>query len=403
MGKPWLTPQTLPQVALDWLTTYTGSPERIAFEARKRFDANTTAAIVEQARGLHKARTKLPTLASHPGLLFPPVSVEQATPEPIARGKFEHLAGDLAVDLTAGLGVDAWQLAQRFRQVVACEHEPALAEVLRHNFGTVWPQPGLSVEQTDGLAYLAGQDRLPDLVYLDPARRNPGGRVVRWAELQPDPVACWPGLLQATRRWLILKLSPLTDLAEALRVFPEATAVTCRSLDGEVKEVAVVVDKHSDQKGQVTAEVFTPGNRRIFQLPEDPVPARREAQVVSPEQLTGHWLWVPDAALRHSRLATPLALQQEPACAVLNQGAYFVFQDRHPHLAGSWWGVRAVLPKNQVPDWLKAHGIRQALVHALRLPVRPEQLAHKWKIRQGGSIHLVVVHAHGHDWVVVCY
>jgi hypothetical protein len=402
MAKPWLTPQALPTAALDWLASYTGTADRLPFEARKFFDQSVTASILEQARGLQKARSKLPTLAAIPYMLFPRVSVEQATPEPIARGKFEQMAGDCAIDLTAGLGVDAWQLAQRFRRVVACEREAALVEVLRYNFLHVFPQSSLIVEQTNGLDYLASQTVIPDLIYLDPARRNATGRVVRWSELQPDPVACWPDLFKATRRWVVLKLSPLTDLAEALRVFPEATSVVCRSLGGEVKEVSIVLDKASEQKGQVVAEVFETNTKRIFCLPDLTAPPG-DSSYIPLDTVRGFWLWVPDAALRHSRLAAALAQHTDLSCKRLNHGAYFIFQEKHIQLAGNWWYIREILEKRQVRDWLRAEGIKQALVHALMLPDHPDQLAQKWKIHQGGFVHLVVVQDECTDRIVVCY
>ena len=78
------------------------------------------------------ARTKLPSYY-RAGCIIPPLAFEQSSSEDVARRK--RFAGDLCVDLTCGLGVDAYTLSCRFKRVIAVERDLVTARVAEINFG----------------------------------------------------------------------------------------------------------------------------------------------------------------------------------------------------------------------------------------------------------------------------
>lgn len=87
--------------------------------------------VATQVKYLARALRKLPAYAAA-GCILPPRAFEQASSEACARHK--RIGGDSVLDLTCGLGVDAWALAARFRRVVTLERDPVLAAVARENF-----------------------------------------------------------------------------------------------------------------------------------------------------------------------------------------------------------------------------------------------------------------------------
>ena len=93
--------------------------------------------------------------------------------------------------------------------------------------------PPRSISDAHGLRF--------DWIYADPDRRSDKGRkLVRLEDCSPDIVALKPRLKQVSGR-LCVKNSPLFDVGEALRLFPDSR-VEVLSLGDECKEVVVYDD-----------------------------------------------------------------------------------------------------------------------------------------------------------------
>jgi len=134
--------------------------------------------------------------------------------------------GKLAVDLYAGAGLFALQLAGRFEQVYAVEgnrlaagHGQANARA--NNTGNVRYE-AISVEAW--LKYKAAAAGRPDLLLLDPPRAGAGAQVIeRIASLAPPQityVSCDPATLARDLRLLLNHHYRLTSLT-ALDLFPQ--------------------------------------------------------------------------------------------------------------------------------------------------------------------------------------
>ena len=134
-------------------------------------------------------------------------------------------------DLTGGMGVDAWAFAQVAEEVLYNEMQVELVRATELNFRELGVEnvrfrncrvePGKVGEVLDGF--------LPDVIFLDPARRAEDGRkVFLIEECQPDVLGLLPELFEASR-YVLLKLSPMADITMA-----------CKRLGAHVKEVHVV-------------------------------------------------------------------------------------------------------------------------------------------------------------------
>lgn len=97
--------------------------------------------VATQVKYLARAARKLPSYAAAQCIL-PPLAFEQASSEACAAHK--RIAGDSVLDLTCGLGVDAYFLSRRFRRVVTLERNEMLARVAAENFRSSAPRTSRS-------------------------------------------------------------------------------------------------------------------------------------------------------------------------------------------------------------------------------------------------------------------
>ena len=239
------------------------------------------ALVATQVKYLERARTKLPSYYAARCIL-PPRAFEQASSEACAAHK--EPAGDAALDLTCGLGVDALALGRRFRRVVALERDPVLAAVAARNLRLLGAA-NVEVVCASAEEYLAATTERFDWVAADPDRRSRTGRkLVRLEE-------CSPAVRRVGAR-LCLKNSPLFDVDEALRLFPTAR-IEAVSVHGECKELLV----YDDGTGPLLRATALGGGSVM--LP----PATAPTPPPPPFDPTAYaYLFLPDVALQKMRL-----------------------------------------------------------------------------------------------------
>lgn len=242
--------------------------------------------VATQVKYLQRAEKKLPTYYSSRAIL-PSLAFEQSSSEECAAHK--PFSGKLAVDLTCGLGVDTLYLSKRFERVVAIEHNPTLAAITRYNLALMGAEnvEVIAGESEEFLATLTHAD----LIYADPDRRSAEGKkMVCLEDCSPNMVALLPSLKEKSDA-LVVKLSPMFDIKEALVAFGREASVEVVSLAGEVKEVVVKWVKGC-RDSTITATALGCGS---FSVPTEREPIAKNKEF-NPTQYTH--LVVPDAALR---------------------------------------------------------------------------------------------------------
>ena len=206
------------------------------------------------------------------------LSLEQCSSSATARYKAGLVPAATVLDLTGGLGVDAWAFAQAAERVVYFERNAELAAAAGRNF------PRLGADNIEvRCEEVTPQTGLPeaDLIYADPARRDAAGRKVFLLEdCTPDILTLLPLLLRKAPA-VLLKLSPMADLAMlAERLGPSLQEMHVVELDGEVKEVLCLLCRQSApsaaEPGIVIVRLYGQGAERIlFRMSEE-----READAV---------------------------------------------------------------------------------------------------------------------------
>ncbi len=346
--------------------------------------------FLQQVEGRERTADKLPTFAAIEDWWYPVrLSCEQCSSELTARYKASLVSGATMVDLTGGYGVDTYFLSERFAHTDYVEQNEELCRIAAHNFSLIDNRKSIIVHNSSAEAFLktAGQY---DLIFMDPARRDShGGKVFRLADCTPNVVELLPTLLAHGKR-LMIKLSPMLDLTQAVKELSQVTwDVHIVAIKNEVKELLLV----SGGTGQITA----------IDLAEP-----EKAFVYTKEQETNCPL-----AINPS----PFAFIYEPNAAILKAGAYKLVAERfglhkldvNTHLyasdtlvenfPGRIWRIQSPITKNEVNRAPVAENhqlpISQANVLTRNYPLTPEQLKKKYRLKDGGDSYLIGCRVNG--------
>lgn len=275
---------------------YGDDPDRLALQKAKWPEIDVAAAVSTLVCR-RKLSRKAPLWATTDGLVLPrTLSAEQCSGEAAARHKAMAIKEFLGkqpwriADLTGGLGVDCLEFSNVAEAVLYNEMLPELAEAAEHNFrvlgagnievcrSEVNPRTlGASAAGTtnasndvpkrndmtecdksnEGLYDYDGglRERLetfsPDVIYLDPARRDGCGKKVFLLEDCSPDVLKIKDILLGIAPILALKLSPMADISMVL----ERLGNECRELQiiesgGECKELLVLMRRNVQASGQ---------------------------------------------------------------------------------------------------------------------------------------------------------
>lgn len=201
---------------------------------------------ITQIRGWQIASRKLPLWAETEGIEFPEhLPLEQCSSQKTAEYKcslIENLAEkESMTDLTGGFGVDFSFLAKRFNNAIYVERNPSLCDLALRNM------PRLGVKNAKivnaDLENLIADLPHQNLIFLDPARRDENGRkTVCLADCTPDVVKLNDLLLEKSDMTM-MKLSPMLDVSSALSQLRGIFEVHIVSLEGECKEILLLLKK----------------------------------------------------------------------------------------------------------------------------------------------------------------
>ncbi|MEJ8598650.1 RsmD family RNA methyltransferase [Riemerella anatipestifer] len=197
--------------------------------------------LVQQIEGRRIARKKFPFL-DRSGILFPPhLNLEQSSSQATASFKGEWFSGSHFLDLTSGFGIDAFFLSQNFKKVTLVEQNSSLLSLVEHN----WTELGREADfiNTNLETFLENNQKLYDLVYLDPARRdNNKNKKFLLEDLSPNILEIKNQLLEISPKVLV-KLSPLIDIKYLISVLSHIVSIDVIAVKNEVKEVLVLMDR----------------------------------------------------------------------------------------------------------------------------------------------------------------
>lgn len=343
--------------------------------------------FLQQIEGRERTADKLPTFASIPDWWYPVrLSCEQCSSELTARYKASLLSPlalgegkeERFLDLTGGYGVDTYFLSEQFTHTDYVEQNEELCRIAAHNFALSQKSKverqklSIAIHNTTAEDFLLSSpcgEAGWGLIFLDPARRDShGSKVFRLEDCTPNVVELLPTLLAHSKR-LLIKLSPMLDLTQAVTCLSQVNwDIHIVAIKNEVKEVLLL----SGGTGQIiTIDLAQKDQAFVFTREE--------------EQHCG-------LDIRDGKLANYL---YEPNAAILKAGAYKLVAQRfglhkldvNTHLYTS----RQFIENFPGRVWriTEKQNLKQANVLTRNYPLTPEQLKKKLHLRDGGTAFVI--------------
>lgn len=343
--------------------------------------------FLQQIEGRERTADKLPTFASIPDWWYPVrLSCEQCSSELTARYKASLLSPlalgegkeERFLDLTGGYGVDTYFLSEQFSHTDYVEQNEELCRIAAHNFALSQKSKverqklSIAIHNTTAEDFLLSSpcgEAGWGLIFLDPARRDShGSKVFRLEDCTPNVVELLPTLLAHSKR-LLIKLSPMLDLTQAVTSLSQVNwDIHIVAIKNEVKEVLLL----SGGTGQITTIDLAQKDQAFVFTREE-------------EQHCG-------LDIRDGKLANYL---YEPNAAILKAGAYKLVAQRfglhkldvNTHLYTSLQFIENF--PGRVWRITEKQNLKQANVLTRNYPLTSEQLKKKLHLRDGGTAFVI--------------
>ena len=348
--------------------------------------------FLQQVEGRERTADKLPMFAAIEDWWYPVrLSCEQCSSELAARYKASLVERKKTaslkeesrlVDLTGGYGVDTFFLSEAFEHTDYVEQNAELCRIVAHNFSLIDNRKSIIVRNSSAEEFLSTAGQY-DLIFLDPARRDShGGKVFRLEDCTPNVVELLPTLLDHGKR-ILLKLSPILDLTQAVTSLSQVTwDIYIVAIKNEVKEVLLLNQESRAKSQEQTISAID------LAEPEKAFTFTREEEQMCP------------SGIGHLRFDIGYFLY-EPNAAILKAGAYKLVAERfglhkldvNTHLYCSDQFIENF--PGRVWKIVEKQDLKQANVLCRNYPLTPEQLKKKLHLRDGGTAYVIGCRVNG--------
>ena len=347
-----------------------------------------------QISGWQAARIKVPLWAATEGIVYPKhLSLEQCTSQYIAQYKASFIEGLLGsgfkmADITGGMGVDCFFISRSASQVYYNEMSAELCDCARANFKALG-RPEIEINRSSAEDYIANltPDSV-DLIYLDPARRGDAGRkLVSISDCQPDTVALHDDLLRIAPN-VMVKLSPMLDVSKALTELHNVSHVFIIGLEGECKEITLLIQRDVDVEPVITAvDIKANGTPEIAVSSAKSTDAALPLPIADATLLQpGTYISEPSAPYMKSALFRTIAAKT--GTALLHPDTHlFWSKDKPEKFPGRTFQIEGIIPFDKRS--LSALTKTQANLSVRNFPESAPALQHRLKLRDGGSRYLI--------------
>lgn len=324
--------------------------------------------VATQVKNLQKCRTKLPSYYAVQAIV-PTLAYEQSSSEECALRK--RLEGESVLDLTCGLGVDAYALSKRFKRVVTIERNGVVAAVARENFRRLGAE-NIEVINSSAEEYLATCTDHFDWCFSDPDRRGERGeKLVRLEDCSPNVVALMDRLKSVADK-ICIKCSPLFDVDEAYHLFGTCSVETV-SLSGEAKEVNIYIDGSDSQLSAVAI-----GIGEFSCSIEERNQAKWSAQLSDFAQY--RYITLPDVALQHSRM---VAAAFEGKCDVWSNNGVALSVERLSEPLGRTFEVEGIYELNS--EFKRMMRGSKVEIYRRDFPMANAEICKRYRCSEGGG------------------
>lgn len=360
---------------------------------RKTYGSHSTL-MADQVLMRKKAEHKLSQFAKT-GCWLTRRSFEQCSSEATALFKSTLFSGSDLLDLCAGLGIDDMAFSRSFQHIVALDTDTFLNTLVRRNNELLGIRHIERVD-CDAGTFLQNTHSRFDLIFADADRRPGAGRSHALRDCTPDIISLLPRIFECTHQ-VLLKLSPLFDIREAIRILPYVKDIYVVEWDGEVKEILVAMHYGYSDSPIIHAVRCDSRGQVMYQFSQSVVEKPGKFR----PDFTSAYVYEPSPALIKSGL-TPNYLEKY-GLTMLDASSYLALGNALiPDFFGRTFNIRDAFEysKRAFADYLTRNKITHAHVSVRNFPLTVAEFRKQWKLKEGGDLYFFLTQAGGKKWVL---
>ena len=230
------------------------------------FENITIQELANQILAKQKSEKKLSQWFNTKDIYYPEkLSIEQTSSEITAEYKSNLISGDTIIDLTGGFGVDCLAFSKKFKNVIHCEINEQLSEIVKYNYKKL----GVSNIKTiakNGINFLKQFSERLDCIYIDPSRRHDiKGKVFLLKDCLPN-VPKNLDFLFTKANTILIKNSPILDIASSVNELKFIKEIHIISVKNEVKELLFILEKNNKEFIQIKTHNLLKDNTQEFKF-----------------------------------------------------------------------------------------------------------------------------------------
>lgn len=333
--------------------------------------------ILNQIEAKIKAKEKLPTWFSSKNIIYPSkIALEQTSSEKTALYKSNLIIGEKIIDLTGGFGIDSYYFSKHFKQVIHCEHNSELSEMVKHNFSQLNAE-NIECISGESESVLETLNEQFDWIYIDPSRRNEAkGKVFMLRDCEPNV----PDLLDFYFNYsskILIKTAPLLDLTAGLKELKNVSVIHIVALENEVKEILWEIHQGFEGNPKIKSINLTKNNEENFEFKLNETSIK--INYGEPEK----FLYEPNAAIMKSGGFDEVAFQFN--LTKLHPHSHLYTSDEKIDFCGRVFEITTVFPYQKKEMKLHLEN-KKANITIRNFPETVEIIRKKWKIKEGGNV-----------------
>jgi hypothetical protein len=348
--------------------------------------------ILTQIVSKKKAKDKLPTWFNASNIIYPSkIAIEQTSSEKTALYKSRIVSDNSLIDLTGGFGIDDYYFSKKMKEVIHCEINAELSEIVNHNF-KVLQQNNIECITGDSYQILQNLNRQFDYIYIDPSRRsNTKGKVFMLKDCLPNVPENLDFYFNYTSK-ILIKTAPILDITAAMNELKAVKSIHIVAVNNEVKELLWEIEKNNTSKTVIKTINFNKDKEETFEFILGEIP-------------------------KIKNYVLPQIFLYEPNAAILKSGgfdlisSYFNISKLHQHshlytsneiiaFPGRVFKIENSFEytKPLMKQYLEN---AKANISTRNFPETVENIRKKWKIKEGGDIYVFLTTYAGNTKIVL--
>lgn len=323
------------------------------------------------------------TLNACPRFIFDStLAAQQSTSDLLADFHSSLITPESSVlDMTGGMGIDTIHFAKRAKSVTMLEIKPERELCARHNFEALG-LTNINSIAGDSVEYLTQlSPNVYDYIFIDPARRGKEGqRLFALAHCNPD-VTVLIGKMLSVAPNVIIKASPMLDIAHTLNELPHIKEIISLGTTTECKELLIVCQR--DFVGATAIKSVTLSQSKSIEFTVR-LSSSPDSQIYSTPQVSDI-LYDPYPSF--AKITMNVELPDGITKIAPNSNIYFSNQ-LNPDFPGNPLKITDLKPFNKQSIRELSKTIPAADISVRNFPISPGDLQTRLKIKPGGKIRI---------------